>query len=148
VAHQLKLAAKFEGMDKIWNIDAKVGTQASEPNMPDDVALVQLLINISLRNAGSGSKISPAVPGCRTPPLITGTMDYPTGFWIYFTQVEVAGAKADGNLTPSGKHPVFDRLIVRMNYYASMSNRIEWADLPNNLLCPPMLRIKLLAPAR
>jgi hypothetical protein len=143
MAHRLNLAAPFAGMSFIWNIDSKVGTQVTEPNNPDDVALVQLLLGIALRGGSGGS----AAPGCKSPPNVTSQMDHATGYWIYFAQVE-ARKPADGNLSPSGKVATQDRLICRLNGLAFQAARQEWDNLPNHPQCPPLLKAKLLGPSK
>ena len=143
MAHRLNLATPFNGLTFIWNIDKKVGTQVSEPNDPDDVALVQLLLAINQRKGAGAS----AAAGCKIPPPVTGRMDPTTGFWIYFAQVE-AKAPADGNLTPSGKVAMDQRLICRINRGAANLSRQEWENLPNHPQCPPSLKAKLLAPPK
>jgi hypothetical protein len=145
MAHKLNLAFPADGINYLWNIDTKVGTQVSEPNATDDVALVQMLFGIVLRGGVSGQN---AAGSCKSAPNISGNMDHPTAFWIYYAQVEAPGMTADGNLTPSSKSPTPQRLIVRLNVLASKANRIEWENLPNSPQCPPYLKAKLLAPPR
>ncbi len=144
MAHKRMLQAPFQGMPFLWNIDAKVGTQVSEPNSSDDVALVQLLFLIAPPNMGSS-----ATGGCRARPNISGQVDHATGFWIYFAQVEAGGTfKADGNLSPMSGAANNERLIVRLNLNAMKGNRTAWENLPNHPQCPPALKAKLLAPPR
>jgi len=144
MAHKLLLQMPLQGMPFVWNIDRKVGTQASEPNDQDDVALVQMLFLISPPRIGGS-----ATPGCTARPNITGQVDHATGFWIYYAQVESVGTfKADGNLSPLVGPASLERLIVRLNLIGFRDNRSVWENLPNHAQCPPYLKGKLIAPAR
>jgi hypothetical protein len=145
MAHKLNLAFPLHGLNFIWNIDQRVGTESEEPNDPDDVSLVQLLLGLGIR-AGGGVH---AAAGCRNAPLVSGQMDHSTGFWIYYCQVEAAGMTADGNLTPSRKTPTIQQLIFRLNNIAASGiTRPEWEALPMSPQCPPSLKAKLLAPPK
>ena len=146
MAHKCNFRAPWNGMNFIWNIDDKVGTQVSERNDQDDVLLSKLLFDIIISSGGGAS----ASPGCKVRPMINGNMDQNLGFWIYFSQVEntLGKAKVDGYISPLRGHPSTSLSICRMNIGAYSANRNSWDNIPSHPLCSQSLRSKLLAPGR
>jgi hypothetical protein len=76
MARILALNPPFNGMSTIVNVLGRVGP--GEPNNPDDVKVVQRLIQMGAR--GKAPAVNIGVP------QVTGHFDAATGFWIYHAQ--------------------------------------------------------------
>lgn len=146
MAHKCNFRTPWNGMNFIWNIDGKVGTQVTEQNDPDDVLLSKFLFDIII-SAGGGASAS---PGCKVKPILNGNMDQSLGFWIYFSQVEnlIGKSTVDGYISPLRGYPSKSLSICRMNTGAYNANRNVWENLPNHPLCSQSLKLKLLGPSR
>lgn len=143
MAHRKNLVSALKGMTFVWNIDDKVGSQTTERNDSDDVALVQLLFNLIIDTTTS------AVPGCKVKPRVTGQMEPVTAFWIYFFQVEGgAGTKVDGHFSPMKGQNLQPYMLAQINFTAFVRVKSQWENLPNNPLCPSSLKTKLLGPPK
>ena len=145
MAHKKLLKAPFNGMDFIWNIDDKVGTQTTERNDANDVLLIKLLLDIILTNSPTVLDID---IGCRAKPVINDRMDQGLGFWIYASQVEIKDVIVDGFISPSRGSPNASFMIFRLNGGANFASKTLWENLPNSPLCSPSLKAQLLAPPR
>ncbi len=144
MAHKRLLSAPMRGMNFIWNIDEKVGTQTSERNNPDDVLLVKLLFSYVLVKQGHS-----AAPGCKAVPQLNGNMDQSLGFWIYFAQAEGKSKfTVDGAISPIKGYPSEELLIFRLNFSCKEANQSAWENLPNHPMCSPSLKARLLAPPK
>jgi hypothetical protein len=143
MAHRKNLAVAHKGMTFVWNVDNKVGSQSTELNDSDDVALVQLLFNLIV------DTVSSVTPSCKRKPPVNGQMDPITGFWIYFFQVESgAGTKIDGYFSPMKGQNLSPYMLARINFTAFVRAKTQWENLPNHPMCPPSLKAKLLAPPK
>jgi hypothetical protein len=117
----LALNPPYNGMSSIVNVLGRVGP--GEPNNPDDVRVVQRLLQLASR--GGAAAISFGVP------QVTGHFDATTGFWIYQTQNFFRGQKVDGVVSPAhGAHYAPGGgvwTIVLFNEYAKMYSPAEYA---------------------
>jgi hypothetical protein len=154
MAHRINLVRKENDLTFMWNIDNTVGYSYDCVNNVDDVALVQLLLyQIFCPVMGVARDIKEV-------PKINGVMDAATGFWIFAAQIELQHLSngqyrkghADGFLSPA--NTVFNsrKLICRLNMQLSSRTKSNGltvqADLPNEPMCLPWLKIKLLATSR
>ncbi len=76
MARILALNPPFNGMSAIVNVLGRVGP--GEPNNPDDVRVVQRLMQMGARGKAPAASIGVPQP--------TGHFDAATGFWIYHAQ--------------------------------------------------------------
>jgi len=95
MARILALNPPFNGMSTIVNVLGRVG--AGEANNPDDVRVVQSLLQMCARGKAFAASIGV--------PQLTGHFDASTGFWIYQTQNSMRGQVVDGVVSPAhGTH--------------------------------------------
>jgi len=91
----LALNPPFSGMSTIVNVLGRVGP--GEPNNPDDVRVVQRLMQMAGRGRAASASIGV--------PQVTGHFDAATGFWIYHTQRINRNLTVDGVVSPAhGAH--------------------------------------------
>lgn len=91
----LVLNSPFEGLSAIVNVLARVGS--GEANNPDDVRVVQRLLQLASRGGSPAKSLGVPQP--------TGHFDAVTGFWIYHTQNWYPRQKVDGVVSPAhGAH--------------------------------------------
>lgn len=76
MARILALNPPYDGMSMIVNVLGRVGSR--EPNNPDDVRVVQRLLQMCSRGKTFSSSVGVAQP--------TGHFDAVTGFWIFWVQ--------------------------------------------------------------
>ena len=79
MARMLALNPPYQGMSMIVNVQGRVGPV--EPNNPDDVRVVQRLLQMSSRGGAFSAQVGAAQP--------TGHFDSVTGFWIFWVQDRV-----------------------------------------------------------
>jgi hypothetical protein len=91
MARILALNPPYSGMSTIVNVLARVGP--GEPNHPDDVRVVQRLMQMGARGAAPAASIGV--------PQVTGHFDAATGFWIYHAQRLNKSATVDGVVSPA-----------------------------------------------
>jgi hypothetical protein len=117
----LALNPPYNGMSTIVNVLGRVGP--GEPNNPDDVRVVQRLLQLASRGGAVATSIGV--------PQLTGHFDAATGFWIYHTQNFFRGQKVDGVVSPAhGAHYAPGGgvwTIVLFNQYAKMYSPAEYA---------------------
>ncbi len=91
----LALNPPYSGMSAIVNVLARVGP--GEPNNPDDVRVVQNLMQMGARGKAPAASIGV--------PQVTGHFDAATGFWIYHAQRLYRNLAVDGVVSPAhGTH--------------------------------------------
>ena len=92
----LAMNPPFNGLSAIVNVLGRVGP--GEANNPDDVRVVQRLLQMCARGSGMAGRLGVPQP--------TGTFDAVTGFWIFLTQVgQRQGVTVDGVVSPAhGAH--------------------------------------------
>jgi len=117
----LALNPPYNGMSTIVNVLGRVGP--GEQNNPDDVRVVQRLLQLASR--GGGPAISLGIP------QVNGNFDAITGFWIFRTQAFFRGQVVDGVLSPA--HDAHYApcggvwTIVLFNEYAKKYSAAEYA---------------------
>jgi hypothetical protein len=79
MARILALNPPYNGMSTIVNVLGRVGSR--EQNSPDDVRVVQRLLQMCSRGQAFSSSVGAAQP--------TGHFDAVTGFWIFWVQDRV-----------------------------------------------------------
>ncbi len=95
MARILALNPPFNGLSTIVNVLGRVGP--GEPNNPDDVRVVQSLLQMCARGKAFAASIGVPQP--------SGHFDAATGFWIYQTQNSMRGQVVDGVVSPAhGTH--------------------------------------------
>ena len=117
----LALNPPYNGMSSIVNVLGRVGP--GEANNPDDVRVVQRLLQLASR--GGGPAVSLGIP------QPNGHFDAVTGFWIYHTQNFFRGQKVDGVVSPAhGAHYAPGGgvwTIVLFNEFAKRYSAAEYA---------------------
>ena len=91
MARILALNPPYSGMSTIVNVLGRVGP--GEPNNPDDVRVVQRLMQMG----GSGRAAAASIGV----PQVTGHFDAATGFWIYRIQQIAKNRTVDGVVSPA-----------------------------------------------
>jgi len=123
MARILALNPPFDGMSTIVNVLGRVGPD--QPNNPDDVRVVQSLLQMCARGKAFAASIGV--------PQATGRFDAATGFWIYETQHGRRGQVVDGVVSPAhGAHYAPGGgiwTIVIFNYIAKSTSPGEYAAL-------------------
>jgi hypothetical protein len=95
MARILALNPPYNGMSAIVNVLGRVGP--GEPNNPDDVRVVQRLLQMCARGKAFAGNIGVPQP--------TGHFDAATGFWIYYVQGSFKRQIVDGVVSPAhGTH--------------------------------------------
>jgi hypothetical protein len=121
MARILTLNPPYNGMSAIVNVLGRVGP--GEPNNPDDVKVVQRLLQLASRGGGPATSLGIPQP--------TGRFDAVTGFWIYFTQGFFKGQTVDGVVSPArGAHYAPGGgiwTIVLFNEFAKRYSAAEYA---------------------
>jgi hypothetical protein len=124
MARILVLNPPFEGMSTIVNVLGRVGPK--EPNNPDDVRVVQRLLQMGSRGAGFATSMGVPQP--------TGRFDAVTGFWIFYAQNIFKarhGEIVDGVVSPAhGAHYAPGGgiwTIVIFNFFAKQSSPADYA---------------------
>jgi hypothetical protein len=85
----------YNGLTAIVNVLGRVGP--GEPNNPDDVKVVQRLLQMGARGKAFAGSIGV--------PQTTGRFDAATGFWIYEAQHDFKSPGLDGVVSPAhGAH--------------------------------------------
>ena len=92
----LAMNPPFNGMSAVVNVLGRVGPR--ESNNPEDVRVIQQLLQMASRGSPIASRIEV--------PQATGRFDAATGFWIFYTQsIQRTGAIVDGVVSPArGAH--------------------------------------------
>ncbi len=121
MARILALNPPYNGMSTIVNVLGRVGP--GEPNNPDDVRVVQRLMQMGSRGRSASASIGV--------PQVTGHFDAVTGFWIYHTQAFFRGQTVDGVVSPArGAHYAPGGgiwTIVLFNEFAKRYSAAEYA---------------------
>jgi hypothetical protein len=91
MARILALNPPYSGMSTIVNVLNRVGP--GEPNNPDDVRVVQRLMQMGGRGKAAAASIGL--------PQVTGHFDAATGFWIYRIQHLYKNRTVDGVVSPA-----------------------------------------------
>ena len=91
MARILALRPPYNGMSTIVNVLGRVGP--GEPNNPDDVRVVQRLMQMGSRGRSASASIGV--------PQVTGHFDAATGFWIYRVQQIARNRTMDGVVSPA-----------------------------------------------
>lgn len=126
MGRMLALNPPYNGMSMIVNVLGRVGP--AEQNSPDDVRVVQRLLQMSSRGGAFSAKVGAAQP--------TGHFDSVTGFWIFWVQERVKALITrsqivDGIVSPAhGTHygpggGIWT--IVMLNDQARMHSAAEYA---------------------
>ena len=123
MARILALNPPFNGMSMIVNVLGRVGP--SEPNSPDDVRVVQRLLQMASRGKAFAASIGV--------PQATGRFDAVTGFWIFDVQASFKHQIVDGVVSPAhGTHYAPTGgiwTIVLFNDFAKRTSPAEYAAL-------------------
>ncbi len=136
MAYVLTLSQPIEGLDRILNVSQRVGPQSDCPNNPDDVELVQRLINLGARNFAARCHFGLPQP--------TGRFDPLTGFYIFYyqwfshstdrvTQIDGAVSPARGVFYGLGVYA-----IINLNMTARNVDRTGWESLLRRYLSSPL----------
>ena len=123
-----------------YNVTSHVGPLQSNPNLPDDVELVQFFIMKIM------PKLVPASNKLGLPRL-TRSFDAVTGFWIYRTQEGTGSQTIDGIVSPAKSDTLYAPnsawTIVRFNSHFQTQFPSEFANLPDNPLLSASLRASI-----
>ena len=117
----LTLNPPYNGMSAIVNVLGRVG--ADEANNPDDVKVVQRLLQMAARGKAFAGSIGI--------PQVTGHFEATTGFWVYRMQNAFKHQVVDGVVSPAhGTHYAPGGgiwTIVLFNDYARSNSAAEYA---------------------
>ena len=121
MARKLALNPPYNGMSTIVNVLGRVGP--GEPNNPDDVRVVQRLLQMCSRGKAFAGSIGVPQP--------TGHFDAATGFWIFYVQSSFKRQVVDGVVSPAhGTHYAPGGgiwTIVQLNESAKSNSPAEYA---------------------
>lgn len=121
MARILTLNPPFNGLSSVVNVLGRVGP--GESNNPDDVRVVQRLLEMCSRGKATAGNIGY--------PQSTGHFDAATGFWIYHVQNKLRRQIVDGVVSPAhGAHYAPGGgvwTIVLFNYFAKDNCPADYA---------------------
>lgn len=134
MAERLKLSANPTGMTFIYNVSQRVGFK--QPNLPDDVQLVQFLLRASMKSRPDLAQLGI--------PALSGNFDAVTGFYLYLWQDKAKRPIVDGIVSPAhgvhyaGASAVW--LIVDLNNVFRSNDSPGFEKLHENPELRPSLR--------
>ncbi|MCU0726607.1 MAG: hypothetical protein MUE73_12610 [Planctomycetes bacterium] len=127
MASIMRLRPPAGEMDRILNVDQRVGPLRDCPNLPGDVEAVQRLVALAVTEFASGSGFPLPQP--------TGRFDVLTGFYVYHLQARQQAryrtVVVDGVVSPA-RGSVYGGgiwTIVNFNNIVFLHNRPEWEAL-------------------
>jgi hypothetical protein len=143
MAYKMNLSYPQEGLSFIWNISQPVGVEAEQPNLQDDVELIQRLFVESIKIGGSHS---PRARGIGMPSSTSGQMDLATGFEIFWIGDQKIPHKETFQISPARHGSLMYGArywtIAFLNVKLHSLSASTWENLPD--LCSPMLKTALL----
>jgi hypothetical protein len=143
MAQLMKLTIPYDGMPFIYNISQKVGVFKENPNLNQDVELVQFLL--SKRIAVAPYKKLKSFPA----PAVTGALDAGTVVQMFLASDFEEPAKYAAEISPARDGKVkYDGVhywtIAYLNWKLFKVDKATWENLPN--LVSPALKAQLAGP--
>lgn len=127
----------------IWNVSAKVGPNADNPNGPTDVELLKLLLVTAL----GGPRVSQfGIKGKSVPVTREPVFDTTLGFWVFRFQQLGKHSTMDGIASPARGTTYAQGtpwVIFTFNEFAREADPELWEGLPRNSSVSGALRAEL-----